>query len=49
MREDERKVETPTILRWMSGLVHPVESFGDYFERLEHSVKSSAPPCTSCG
>jgi hypothetical protein len=39
----------PTIVRWMMGLVRPVEPYGDYFVRLERSVASSAPLCTTCG
>lgn len=45
----ETRAERYTLVRWVSGLVHPVEPFGDYFDRLAGSVAASAPvPCTTC-
>jgi hypothetical protein len=36
------------IARFASALVRPVEPFGDYFERLGESTRSSAPVCPTC-
>jgi hypothetical protein len=36
-------------VEWISQVLHPIEPYGDYFDRLESSIASSAPVCVTCG
>ncbi len=51
MQVEVEKSSTPSPLSvWFAELLRgPLQSHGDYFERLSSVVESSAPLCRSCG
>ena len=46
---EQVRTEPSALTAWFQELLHgPQQSAGDYFERLQRNVESSAPVCTAC-
>jgi hypothetical protein len=48
MKPQEETSFSSTVARFAYALIRPVEPFGDYYERLGASTRSSAPVLPSC-